>query len=92
MAVKYTKGGELEYKVRFERLEGSMLAFHCSEWDNEKGARKLFDNLKSEKKLVTVWAELCYASIDDNAPDEVVVIDDFSRKVFDILGHKMVVG
>lgn len=81
---------ELEYKVRFERLEGGSIQFHCSEWDNERGARKFFDGLKNEKKHRTVWAELCFASIEDDAVDEVIVVDDFERRVFDIFGHKMV--
>ena len=79
---------ELEYKVRYERIDGSF-GFH--DWDNEKGARKFFDDLKNEKTKVTVWAELCYASIDDDAPDEVIVVDEFTRRVVEFMGAKVVV-
>ena len=79
---------ELEYKVRYERIDGS---FGIHDWDNERGAKKFFDDLKKEKTKVTVWAELCYASIEDDAPDEVIVVDDFERRVLDVLGHKMIV-
>lgn len=78
----------MEYKVRFERIDGS---FHCSEWDNEKGARKFFDGLKNEKVLYTVWAELCYASVDDDAVDEVVVVDEFTRRIIEIMGKRLLV-
>lgn len=78
---------ELEYKVRWERVDGS---FHVSDWDNERGARNFFDGLKHEKVHTTVWAELCFASIIDDAPDEVVVVDDFTRRVVEIMGHKIV--
>lgn len=79
---------ELEYKVRYERIDGS---FHIYEWDNEQGARRFFDSLKNEKVRVTVWAELCKASLKDDAPDKVIVIDDFERKVVEVMGHKLLV-
>lgn len=79
---------ELEFKVIGERIDGSMI-FH--DWDNEKGARRYFNSLKNEKKKVTVWAELLFASIIDDAVDEVVVVDDFSRKVLEVLGYKVIV-
>lgn len=79
--------GELEYKVRLERIDGS---FHCMHWDNERGARRFFEGLKNEKVKVTIWAELCRASIEEDAPDEVIVVDDFERKVVEILGKRVI--
>ena len=78
---------ELEYKVRYERIDGS---FGIYDWDNERGARKFFDGLKKDK--VTVWAELIYASLDPDAPDEVVVVEDFERKVVEFMGVKALIG
>lgn len=78
---------ELEYKVRFERLDG----FHIHDWDNERNARKFFESLKNEKTKATIWAELVYASIDDDAVDEVVVVDDFERRVVELMGYKLIV-
>lgn len=80
-----------DYKVRFERIDGS---FGCSEWDNERGARKYFEGLKNEKVRVTKWAELIWSPIDEDDPcaelDEIIV-DDFERKVIDVMGHKLLV-
>ena len=78
---------EAEYKVRYERFDG----FHVSDWDNEKGARKFFEDLKNERVRHTIWAELCFASIKDDAVDEVVVVDDFTRQVVEIMGKKLIV-
>lgn len=82
------KNWELEYKVRWERRDDG---FHCSDWENEDRARRLFERLKNEKVRCTIWAELCYASIADDAEDEVVVVDAFERRVIDLMGHKVVV-
>ena len=79
---------ELEYKVRYERIDGR---FFVTDWDNYSGASRFFQGLKNEKVKTTVWAELCYASIEEDAPDEVHVVDDFERRVVEIMGKKIVV-
>ena len=75
---------EIEYRVRYERPDG----FRIASWDNEIGARKFFEDLKSEKMCHTVWAELCFALLDDDEVVEITVIDEFTRKEVDCLTER----
>lgn len=78
---------EPEYKVRWAGLDGFT---HVSEWCDIIAARQQFNKLKNERIIRTVWAELCYASIEDNGPDEVIVIESFEREVIELFGKKVV--
>lgn len=80
-----------DYKVRYERIDGS---FGVSDWDNERGARRFFNSLKNEEVRVTWWAELIWSPIDEDDPDaelDEIIVDDFERKVIDVMGHKLLV-
>lgn len=76
-----------EYKVIWETLKG----VNVSDWMTKPEAEKKFDKLKNEKVLKTVWAELIFSSLDENATDEELVVDSFTRKVVEIMGKKMIV-
>ncbi len=77
-----------DYKVRYQRLDGMT---EVSDWYDERGARRFFDRLKNEKVRVTRWAELVYSPIDDEVELDEIIVDDFERKVVEVMGHKLLV-
>ena len=79
---------EEEYKVRFERLDGGI---DVTDWMDIRHARRKFNALKKEKVLKTLWAELVYCPIEETAPDEETVIDEFARRKVDLFGKAVIV-
>lgn len=77
-----------DYKVRYQRIDG---ATEVSDWYDRQSARRFFNRLKNEKVKVTWWAELVYSPIDDDVELDEVIVDDFERKVVEIIGHKLLV-
>lgn len=76
-----------EYKVRYQRLGSN--APQVTEWMTKEEARSRFNRFKISLKVI--WAELVYSSLDDDADDEEVVIDDFEYNVVDLFGHLVLV-
>lgn len=81
-------GTALEYRVAWETNNGK----RTTEWLTEYEARKKFNLLKNEVILTAIWAELIFASIDDDAEDEVVVIDSFTRPTTTTNGYTVIMG
>lgn len=77
-----------DYKVRYQRIDG---ATEVSDWYDRQGARRFFNRLKNEKVRVTWWAELVYSPIDYEAELGEIIVDDFERKVVEIMGYKLLV-
>lgn len=77
-----------DYKVRYQRLDGTT---EVSDWYDRQGARRFFNRLKDEKVRVTWWAELVYSPIDDEVELDEIIVDDFERKMVEVMGHKLLV-
>lgn len=75
-----------DYKVKWEDFEG----VHVTEWMGLQQAKKFFDGLKGPV-LNTVWAELIYSPTNPAAPDEEQVIEQFTNRVIEISGKKVIV-
>lgn len=81
-------GARLEWRVTWESLNGKF----TTEWLTEYEARKKYNQLKTEVLLKTIWAELIFASIDDDAEDEVTVVESFARPTTVMAGHIVITG
>lgn len=74
-----------EWKVRYCKKD----IVKVTDWMTEQSARRYFNRLKNEKVLVTEWAELIYASLDEDAKDEEQVVDNFERRKIEIAGQTL---
>ena len=75
------------YKVAYELLDAG---YQVTEWMDKKNAFKEFEKLKAGGKCI--WAELLYCNWEDEADDiGSVVVEQFTNKVLEILGVKLLV-
>lgn len=76
-----------DYKVKYEDLEG----IKVTEWMSKTQAEKFFSSLE-KPELKAIWAEILYSPVDDpTAPDSEQVIKQFTHKVIEVFGRRVVV-